>query len=166
MRSARSLLLALLVVGACSDTTVFQPAEELADTELALAENVESEPEADVEPVLSASPVASFSPMLISSADQLLNDPFLEQLTNNLTIPRDGKKIQRAFERFAAALAKGDGKAQEDAFTGAKEAVAAYGHRAFDPDDDIHLDVIDRFLDAIEEMMLVEENINQSKGND
>lgn len=164
MRAILSLLLVLILVVACLDTTLFQPAEESADTPVALVRPGNIELEAEVEPLYSGSSSASVSPALISVAGELVADPFLQQLVNSLTIPQDVKRIQRAFDHLSAALVSGDAKAQRDALEGAKDAVAESGVLGSDADDDIHLDAIDRFLDAIEEMMLAEEDINKPKG--
>ena len=164
MRAVLSLLFTLIVVGACRDRTLFQPAEESAGAPLALVRSGTIESEAEVEPLSSVSSEASVAPTSISTGGELLADPFLQQVVNSLSIPQDVRRIQRAFDHLSAALASGNAKAQRDALEGAKDAVAESGVRGSDADDDIHLDAIDRFLDAIEEMMLAEADINKPKG--
>jgi hypothetical protein len=88
------------------------------------------------------------------TAAELLQDPALGEFLGALTIPNRAEKMRRAMDAIVADLEGGDAASAQDHFDDARKAVANYGKRGeLDPDDDIHLDVIDLFLDGVEELL-------------
>ena len=88
------------------------------------------------------------------TATELLQDPALEVFLSALTIPEDAGQIRQAMDAVVAALESGDAAAAHAHFDDARRAVADYGDGGkLDPDDDVHHDVIDFFLDGVEEML-------------
>jgi hypothetical protein len=88
------------------------------------------------------------------TATELLQDPALNVFLGALTSPNSAEKIRRAMDAVVAEIESGDAARARDHFDDARKAVADYGRGGeLDPDDDVHLDVIDFFLDGVEEML-------------
>lgn len=88
------------------------------------------------------------------TATELLQDPALEAFLVALTVPNNAEKIRRAMNRVVADLESGNVAGACTDFVDVRKAVADYRKGGgLDPEDDVHLDVTDFFLDGVEEVL-------------
>lgn len=122
------------------------------------------------EPVVAPSPggvrAVVLEPGQTLTAPELLQDPALDAFLGALTISLDAERIREAMDAVVADLERRDTASAYDDLEKARKAVADYGKgQQLDDDDDVHLDVIDLFLDGAEEKLPEMDGPPTTRGN-